>query len=97
NEAHIELLYADDKTSVRKITLDEDGRFSFSNVPEDEYILRITDAADTVKETKHDGQMSYEVDKPIRSYGSVDHPLIVHDDVSSLIINVPERSEPQKQ
>ena len=97
NQARIDLLYADDKTILREITVDEDGRFSFSYVPEGEYILRITDAADTVKETRHDGQMSYEVDKPVHSYGSVDQPLILHDDISSLVINVPEKSPPKKQ
>lgn len=97
NGAHVELLYADDKSSLRKIDLDEDGRFNFAYVPEGEYILRITDAADTVKETKHDGPMSYQVDKPVHSYGTVDQPIILHADIPSLIINVPEKSAPQRQ
>jgi hypothetical protein len=92
NSAHILLLYADDKTTLRDIDLDEDGRFSLAYVPEGEYILRITGAADTMKETKHDGPMHYEVDKPVHNYGSVDQPIILHADVPSLIINVPEKT-----
>ena len=97
NNAKVELLYADDKSSLRNIDLDEDGRFNFSNVPQGEYILHITDPADTVKETKHDGPMTYDIDKPVHHYASVDHPLILHDDVSSLVINVPEKPALQKQ
>jgi len=97
NSAKIELLYADDKSSLRNIDLDEDGRFNFSNVPQGEYILRITEAADTVKETRHDGPMIYDIDKPVHKYAPVDQAIILHADVPSLIINVPEKSTPQKQ
>lgn len=97
NSAHILLLYADDKTTLRNIDLDEEGRFSFVYLPEGEYILRVTDAADTVKETKHEGPMHYEVDKPVHTYGSVDQPILLHADVPSLIINVPEKSQSPKQ
>jgi len=96
NSGHILLLYADDKTTLRDIDLDQDGRFSLAYVPEGEYILRVGGAADTVKETKQDGPMHYEVPKSVRSYGSVDQPIILHADVPSLIINVPEKSQPQK-
>ena len=97
NSAKIQLLYADDKTTLRNIDLDEDGRFSLAYLPEGEYILRVTDPADTVKEAKHEGPMHYEVDKPVHTYGPVDQPIILHADVPSLIINVPEKSQPQKQ
>jgi hypothetical protein len=96
NMGNILLLYADDQTTLRTVDLDQDGRFSLAYVPEGEYILRVGGAADTVKETKHDGPMHYETDKPVRTYGSVDQPIILHADVPSLIINVPEKSHPQK-
>lgn len=98
NHARVELLYADDKTPIRRIELGDDGRFSFAYIPEGEYILRISDAADTVQETFQDTPHNYRVeDKPVHNYGSAEQPIILHDDVSSLIINVPEKSAPQKQ
>lgn len=94
----IELVYADDKSSVRKINLGDNGRFSFTYIPEGEYILRIIDPADTVQQTIQDAPHNYHIeDKPLHSYASVDQPVTLDDDVSSIIINVPEKSASQKQ
>jgi len=48
-QATISLLYADDRERARKTAIDKDGNFSFSYVPDDNYILRVSDA-ETVTE-----------------------------------------------
>jgi hypothetical protein len=93
NHAFIELCYADDKTSVRKTSLGNDGRFSFAYIPEGEYILHITDPADTVEQTIQDPPRDWRVYR----YGPVDRPIAIHDDIQSVIINVPEKSAAQKK
>jgi hypothetical protein len=43
-QATVTLLYADDRTPARKTAMDKDGSFSFEYVPEDAYILSVSDA-----------------------------------------------------
>ena len=46
SQATLTLLYADDREQARKLAIDKDGSFLFEYVPEDNYILRVSDAAD---------------------------------------------------
>ena len=55
SRALVHLLYADDRKQMRKTSIDEDGSFSFSFVPEGHYILEVTSAADK-PETDSDGK-----------------------------------------
>jgi len=44
--ATVTLLYADDREQARKGSIDSDGSFRFEYVPEDSYILRVSEAKD---------------------------------------------------
>ena len=44
--ATVTLLYADDREQARKAAIDNEGIFRFEYVPEDSYILRVSDAKD---------------------------------------------------
>lgn len=101
NNGLIRLLYADDKSEARHFPIQEDGSFNLRFVPDGEYILRITHAADVVDEEGIDPQdgLSYNMGKIAHSYASVDLPISVHSDLSNLTINAPDKpaSTVQKQ
>jgi hypothetical protein len=46
SHATVTLLYADDREQARKSSIDGDGSFRFEYVPEDSYILRVSEAKD---------------------------------------------------
>ena len=46
SHATVTLLYADDREQARKTSIDNDGSFRFEYVPEDSYILRVSEAKD---------------------------------------------------
>lgn len=95
NAGEVELDYADDKTFMRKAGVDTDGRFNFLYVPAGDYILRVTNAADMVRQLVNNGTMSYEGNKLAHAYGSAQQAITVTDDLSNLIVRVPEKA-PQK-
>ena len=48
--ATVTLLYADDREQARKAPIDNEGSFRFEYVPEDSYILRVSDAKDEAEQ-----------------------------------------------
>lgn len=46
SHATVTLMYADDREQARRASLDSDGIFRFEYVPEDSYILRVSEAKD---------------------------------------------------
>jgi len=86
--ATVHLMYADDREEVRKEKIDTDGNFSFEYVPEDKFLLRITDAKDspgTPGGTEH-------------PYADKEIPLTVKDDVDDIhieLVNPPPPVPPQ--
>jgi hypothetical protein len=73
--ATVTLLYADDREQARKAALDNDGSFRFEYVPEDSYILRVSDAKD---EAEGEGRE--------RMYSEKEMPLHVRSDLSDVNI-----------
>jgi hypothetical protein len=55
SQANVALFYADDREPARKTPMDKDGSFSFEYVPEDNYILRVSDAEDAADESSAGG------------------------------------------
>jgi hypothetical protein len=99
NWGSVSLLLADDKSELRTLNIPEDGRFNFRFVPEGEYILRVGDPADAIEEEGRDPQSGFVTSmdrKPVHSYASVDQPISVHSDLSSVNINVPDKPAPDK-
>ena len=75
SHATVTLLYADDHEQARKATTDSDGSFRFEYVPEDSYILRVSDAKD---EAEGEGSE--------RLYSDKETPLHVRSDLNDVNI-----------
>lgn len=95
NGGRVSLLYADDKSIAANAALskDEDG-FTFSFVPEGDYILHVDAASDNdyVEVPNRDGNWppSTTTTRVLRSYGQTDQPIHVGGDVSGLTVSVPD-------
>jgi hypothetical protein len=100
NQGEIKLLDPDDKSELESARLDRaDNKFHFFFVPEGNYILRVSNAADVTYEDVPypPGTMppTHEIAHMLRSYGTLDQPLNVHDDIPNLVLSVPDKTAPQ--
>ncbi len=97
---NLQLLDAEDKTEIETTRLDRaDNRFHFFFIPEGSYILHIDNAADVMYEDVPNppGTMAptREEFHTLRTYGTLDQPLDVHDDIPALTLSVPDKTTPQ--
>lgn len=100
NSAEIKLLDPGDKSEIESAKIERrDGKFHLLFVPEGSYILHVDGAADVTYEdvAYPPGTMppTHEVVHTLRTYGSVDQPLTVHDDIPTLTVSVPDKSAAQ--
>lgn len=79
--ATVTLLYADDHEQARAASTDNEGSFRFEYVPEDSYILRVSDAKDQA-----------EGEQKERKYSDKRMPLHVRSDLSD--VNIPLTRSP---
>ena len=96
----VKLLDPDDKSELESTKLDRvDNKFHFLFVPEGNYILRVGSAADVTYEDKSNppGWIPpvNEIVHTIRTYGTLDLPLTIHDDMPSLVVSVPDKNASQ--
>jgi hypothetical protein len=90
-QAHVELLYADDGEVVRSVDVhDESGGFEFSYVPDGQYILRLSDAADIEKLEHHEFNSNWTENSVIRKYGEAELPLTVRGDMNGVVLAAPD-------
>ncbi len=95
NAGSIFLLDAFDKSTVVESSINmSDGRFAMAFVPEGDYILKISSAADSILETKYreDGLLMSSHTKPVHLYADAEQPLKVSGDTSGIIIKVMEQA-----
>jgi hypothetical protein len=97
---NIQLLDADDKSEIETTKVDRsDSKFHFYFIPEDSYILHVDSAADITYEDLPypPGTMppTHEVAHTLRTYGTLDQPLNVHDDLPSLVLSIPDKTAQQ--
>jgi hypothetical protein len=90
--AKVQLLYADDREVARKTSLLEDGSFSFEFVPDGQYILQVSGAADA--DPKNDSKSKAVA---VQTYLDKEIPLAVASDVEDVNLTVaatpPEKSQ----
>ena len=97
NQATLSLVFSDDKTPAgkTKISTGETG-FSFPFVPEGDYILQVSGAADVRFEEVSNGAgtvpPTHTETHTLHSYGSAEMPLHVEGDLLDLNIPVPEEA-----
>lgn len=90
-QAHVELLYADDREVVRSIDVhDEGGSFEFSYVPNGQYILHLSGAADIEKVEHHEFNSNWTEDSVVRKYDEVELPLTVQGDMNGVELAAPD-------
>lgn len=94
NGGTVELLYPDDKSQLEGTQITSDADFSFSFVPEGDYILRVTGATDTEYKEVSNGPggmpPTHTERYPLRRYGDAEIPIHITGDMSGLTIAVPE-------
>jgi hypothetical protein len=99
NQGSVQLLDPDDKSEVESSKVERaDGKFHLFFVPEGNYILHVDNAADVTYEDVPNppGSMpaSREKTNVIRTYGTADQPLNLHDDAPTIVLSVPEKGAP---
>lgn len=99
NAGTVTLLDPDTKVSERMAMIGRDGTFQFNYVPDGQYTLQVSGAADTESRTPADTGGFTESDvarilnsKVIKSYGSLEQPLALKGDAPDLTLQVPDRS-----
>jgi hypothetical protein len=95
NRATLSLEFADDKSPAGKTKIaDGETSFSFPFVPEGDYILRVTDAADVRFEDVSNGPgvvpPFHTVTHSLHTYGSTEMPVHVEGDVLDFNVAVPD-------
>jgi hypothetical protein len=101
NAGSLVLLYSDDKTTAAFTSLTNgDDAFTFSFVPEGDYILRVNGASDTEYREIPNGTGGWPrvhiEPHVLREYGSADQPVHITGDVSGLTIAAPDLPPPAK-
>ncbi|MES2392088.1 MAG: carboxypeptidase regulatory-like domain-containing protein [Acidobacteriota bacterium] len=96
NMGTVQLLDAEDKSELETASLERaDGKFHLLFVPEGNYILRVSRAADAAYEDVPypPGTMprTHEEARVARWYGTADQPINIHDDAPTVVISVPEK------
>jgi hypothetical protein len=92
----VSLLDPDTREIVRTAMLDREGSFRLNYVPEGQYTLKVTDAADTEKpETGIPGMEETDFgrmmnSKTLKSYGEIERTIILKTDETTLILQVPD-------
>ena len=85
--AQVHLLYADDRTVMRQVSMDNDGSFLFQFVPQDNYILSVTNARDrSDKDSDNDPGSSGHGDT--RTYANKEVPLQVQGDTEDISVQL---------
>ena len=97
NHGYVKLIDADDKSELEHSKIERtDGKFHLYFVPEGNYLLHVSDAADVTYEDIPfpPGTMppTHEETHILHIYGHADQPINIHDDVPTVVISVPEKS-----
>ena len=89
----VRLLYADDREKARETALLEDGSYSLEYVPEDKYILQVSDAQDEEQNAAVTGQGDAQKETapppPVRRYADKEIPLTVLNNMEDFNIALP--------
>ncbi|MFP5237340.1 MAG: hypothetical protein ACLGSD_15695 [Acidobacteriota bacterium] len=94
NGGRVALRYPDDNSDLAATSVASDGSFNFSFVPEGDFLLHVTNAADTdyIEKPNPNGRMPPTITEShvTHKYGVADVPIHVAGDVSGFVAAVPE-------
>jgi hypothetical protein len=100
NGGELSLLYPDDRSVAGRASLngDEDG-FTFSFVPEGDYVLHVEGASDVEYRDAPNAPNSWPPSTTeahtLRRYGAADQPVQVIGETTGLIVSVPDPPQPK--
>lgn len=81
------------KDVLRTAMIEQDGGFHLNYLPDGQYLLRVTGAADTEKSGKDDSGNDFARmlhSKPLKSYGEAELPILLKSDSTGLVLQVPD-------
>ena len=99
--ALVHLLYADDRSQAREVSIDNEGGFAFDFVPEGDYIVRVTNAEDHEESAANNGDNAgsntpQPPATPPVPYADKETPLQVRGDLAGISIQLaPKTTAPQ--
>jgi hypothetical protein len=85
--AKVQLLFADDRQVALEAQADRDGSFEFAYVPEDKYVLLVTNAEDVADPNSTPPKKAH-------PYADKEEPMVVLGDLSGVQIVLPEVTPP---
>jgi hypothetical protein len=93
NAGTVAIVDSETNDPVRTSMVDRDGNFHFNYVPDGQYVLKVSGAADVEKTGSDEpigdlGRMMNS--KPLKTYVSVDQPLLLKNDAIGLVLQVPD-------
>lgn len=96
NAGTVTLLFADDRTELTKGEVSKvDDRFHLDFVPEGDYILRVTGAAEVARTEIANAPgtvpLTRTETKTLRTFGDAEQPLKLESEVSGLVVAVPPK------
>ena len=89
----ITLQDSDTKATLRTASVEQDGSFHLNYVPEGQYLLQVTGAADTDQAANPDagGDLARLMhSKTLKSYGAAELPILLKSDSTGLVLQVPD-------
>lgn len=89
----VELEDGETKARVRIATVKRDGSFHLNYVPDGQYVLHVSRAADTEQADVPSfagGIVGFLQEKTLHSYGEADLPMTVRSDATGLVLQVPD-------
>ena len=94
NGGKVTLVYPDDNTEMTETDLQQEARvFALDFVPEGDFLLKVTGAADVTKIQVANSPgytpRFHEEEKTLKTYGDTEQPLIVKGDTSDVIVTMP--------
>lgn len=94
NGGRVHLLYPDDRSELDSTQLTRDGDFNLSFVPEGDYILHVTGAADTEYTEVSNGRgampPTHTETHVLHHYGEAEMPIHIAGDMSGVVISAPD-------
>lgn len=94
NGGRVQLLYSDDKSVLDSAEVTRDADFNFSFVPEGDYILRVSGAADMEYKEVANAHFAmpptHTETTVLRRYGEAEMPIHIAGDMTGVVISAPD-------
>jgi hypothetical protein len=90
---NVQLLDSETRAKLRMTMIEQDGGFHLNYVPDGQYILQVSGAADTERSANDDAGGDFARllhAKAIKSYGQAEMPIVLRNDSTGLVLQVPD-------